>query len=773
MLKFWADISLFLQIAIVAVGVFAFSFFDPFGLLSTKKQTLEDTPVTVRSIKEIGKLITAEYYGEVLTSLQEAIIEEILENADHDSVQLRFVEERFFEALNDLHDRKSNLNIRGLNQGRKLYSFFYHEYTSVTQHPYYQTYLEFVIPRYFDGKDKSEIKFLKALYKSSNLEGELQKIKMSQADFAQIKTNEIGVRTADKKFKKSQIVVLGRGWVKAGIDFGTFNERNFKYDAERKIIQLIGMRPQILVCTINPWFIPEKQIKGFEVVLATKKARKPEYMRMVKTLSMQKLRQNALHAEILEKAKDNAEENLKSFFSLLIPDGIDDVIIYDDFFSYFDASLSSDSLSTLSMQTVDSLFFSEYHTDSAAVVASRDQLLQSNVYVHGRPYPVQRFASRYEFLQDVALTTGEISWMKSTEREINAGLTYLDTVNRYTGISKWVQLDRLDSVWFYPEQRVINSWIQDFTEKNPSAHSWWQIVSEDDEYVQYIRNQNSFIIGNIHRHMLKHKWDAFQRLTAIIGSTVEQYVIGDTTFIDKQKAIGTTNDTLNVKYIDNFPDKVFPTKNIHHWLNHEGDTILSLDDCVQLSKLMSSYYNIDAEAVQSLRHKTHLWKFSIAQDTFPVSRYSTWYGVLTGDTLKGIALDHIVSEDNTIARDDLLIKSNEFKGLGFSNQDTIWYYPSAPEVQSFKNRADSQAKWFWSGKRKKKYKRDYVNKRIASQIRELRTADFGQLLENALSNAKFLQVSDTLTVSRDQIRAGILPESLKFLQSYLPVESVP
>jgi len=65
--------GLVLQIALVVAAVLVFSYFDPFGFLSPKKKTLKNTPIQVRSIKEIGQLITAEYYGEVIASLGEVV----------------------------------------------------------------------------------------------------------------------------------------------------------------------------------------------------------------------------------------------------------------------------------------------------------------------------------------------------------------------------------------------------------------------------------------------------------------------------------------------------------------------------------------------------------------------------------------------------------------------------------------------------------------------------------------------------------------------------
>src|SRR3954469_14692057 len=64
---------------------------------------------------------------------------------------------------------------------------------------------------------------------------------------------------ADKQTLKKQIVLLGRGTVKAGYKFDNFSENNFKYSSASNTIYFIGLQPEILSCHINPWFIPEKK----------------------------------------------------------------------------------------------------------------------------------------------------------------------------------------------------------------------------------------------------------------------------------------------------------------------------------------------------------------------------------------------------------------------------------------------------------------------------------------------------------------------------------
>ena len=67
---FWGKllkaIPFLLQVILVVVVIVVFAFWDPFGIFIPTKLKLKDTPVDVQSIRDIGQLITAEYYGEVI-----------------------------------------------------------------------------------------------------------------------------------------------------------------------------------------------------------------------------------------------------------------------------------------------------------------------------------------------------------------------------------------------------------------------------------------------------------------------------------------------------------------------------------------------------------------------------------------------------------------------------------------------------------------------------------------------------------------------------------
>jgi len=82
-MSFFKNLAFLIQAAIVVAAVLLFSFFDPFGMFGSTKTKLENTTVSVESIRNIGELITAEYYGEVLSSFKEAYIEKLSAQMGH------------------------------------------------------------------------------------------------------------------------------------------------------------------------------------------------------------------------------------------------------------------------------------------------------------------------------------------------------------------------------------------------------------------------------------------------------------------------------------------------------------------------------------------------------------------------------------------------------------------------------------------------------------------------------------------------------------------
>ncbi|MEO1051995.1 MAG: DUF4230 domain-containing protein [Bacteroidota bacterium] len=448
MIKLWNSIGFFLQILLVVAAVLVFSYFDPFGFLSSKKLTLENTPVSVKSIKDMGELITAEYYGEVLSSLREVYIEQITFSTDDEfKKDMLRVNEDFQEAMTFISD---SVKLKGPGKRKKLQKYFQDNYPEIAQHYYYPDYIDNFLGKTYSWqkgaktkttKPDSEREFLKMLYDHSEL---IEELTLDSAFFANLEQEKKKEFTENKKIQKKQIVLIGRGWVKAGFKFDKFTEKNFRYIADRNKIYFIGLKPEILNADINPWFIPDKKIKGFDIILATKKVRRdPGALAQVKESCLNKLRQQAMDRDILGQAQINAQENLKSFFSLLLEEDIESVNFVNHEIDYYrDAILDDGKIMDDEVYMVDSVLSKYYpvepaQRDTARVFAFLDslalrpfELLKSNTELNA-------YSSRkFHILKDEMINIEEFKYLKSQRSK------YYPTNQNY-------QPDYLDSLWYH------------------------------------------------------------------------------------------------------------------------------------------------------------------------------------------------------------------------------------------------------------------------------------------------------------------------------------
>ena len=131
------------------------------------------------------------------------------------------------------------------------------------------------------------------------------------------------IKDAEKKIdkridKRKQLILLARGKVQAGFKFNKLDNRNVRVDTMHHRIVIVGFNPEILSCTINPWFIPELGIKGFEIIDMSGHSDEVKIFNKVKASCKDSLEMKAIQSNILEKATKNAEKNLQAFFSLIL-----------------------------------------------------------------------------------------------------------------------------------------------------------------------------------------------------------------------------------------------------------------------------------------------------------------------------------------------------------------------------------------------------------------------------------------------------------------------
>ncbi len=439
--------NLIIQIVLVVIAVLVFSYFDPFGILGSNKQRLKDTPVSVRSIKEIGKLITAEYYGEVVSSSPEYL------NNEDDSLA-----QTFEQDLKELHNDfittiKEIANTKPKIKSKNIYKIFKSDYQFVRNDVNFPLYVYYqwkwdnkpnkkfkekdFDKRISENKEKRFIRKLVLAYRNDpNALKTIQNTAILQPLFTSF--SAIATKKRDRALKKRRLVLLGRGWVKAGFDFETFDASNFEYNAGQKTVHFIGLKPEILSHTINPWFIPEEGVEGFEFLVVQKRARKdPDMLLKVKKECLNKLFHQALKRDILGKAQENAKVNLQAFFSLLMDDDIK-VVFHNSALTYTQDVILEDS----------SLNNAEFLSVDIAIKRTLDDVEIENAVERGQAFTqllnrasvnkevlgtvldsVHRFTSLiYTICQDSVLDASDSLLLANARKELSSKVSPLDSI---------------------------------------------------------------------------------------------------------------------------------------------------------------------------------------------------------------------------------------------------------------------------------------------------------------------------------------------------------
>jgi hypothetical protein len=374
-MKFTGKIALFIVEAIaIAAIVMWFVWKDPFKIFSSHQLVMVQTPLDIKNIRSIGQLVTAEYYGEVMATLPESKLSEDKSFYENSAAEL------YDTLVYSIYRTDSLIKVNKIHKPwwkkkNKFFSQYYQDLCgNLRSHIFYfplMVYLdsiyEYKLKKMGDYKNdlaKYENPVIDQIYEKISNNKELEVI-----DFATFfRTYEKYVKhPPSKNERKKEILIMGRGWVKAGINFSNINQTNFRYLKDKGIIQFYRIQPEILYHDINPWLVPKK-IHGFDFIKISGRATNPDDITSVKRECLEKLEQQATDSHIIEKAKENAEQNLKSFFSLLTGTDIKQVKfivskydVYRDMFSGSELSkaqfLSFDTLCKNDLDTLDTSWY--------------------------------------------------------------------------------------------------------------------------------------------------------------------------------------------------------------------------------------------------------------------------------------------------------------------------------------------------------------------------------------------------------------------------------
>lgn len=430
-----------LGIILVIGAVLVFSFFDPFGWFVPGPK-LKGTSILVREVKSIGELISAEYYGEAIGSYDKARLEEHLQ----DTTIIKKLADDIINDLDSLYD----LQNPSANQFRWSEGKTWRRYKKYLRDKFKNnTYYPFMVDLY--GGEKNFIK--KTIFNNnrSSLKDSEDFLKSSQ--LSSIISNQAS-DAQSRKEKRKNVVAIGRGIVRAGVDLTDIDEDDFLLYGSELLIR--SAKPEILSVEMNPWFIPERKVKGFEILKLKGKVNQEDLLFM-KTDIRNKIRRQAEVRDIVAQAKTNAEDALLSFFSLL-DDNITkvrllyeplDIIMYD---------LRKDSTSNLSPEyavyLLDYLhtYVSEYqgavNTDSVAMVVNEIKSRYIRPSFH--KLSLAKFDSIKQDTTNIALdSTSTVEVIHVSLDAIKADAYNIYALNEYYDIKPSLTLDTayLESYW--------------------------------------------------------------------------------------------------------------------------------------------------------------------------------------------------------------------------------------------------------------------------------------------------------------------------------------
>lgn len=235
---------------LIVLGLAMFRGLFGFGPLFKTQLGLSDTALRVQEIKEIGELISAEYIGEFIHSLNE-----INQEPGQDSVAFK----GFYEEVSvELRSAYSTLVADGSNNPE--------DWTRV-----YNDLRGRARSNANGLKDNGFWILLTRGFSTSRLTPthaqQLSLIKdFEWAEYYRLDANQTGLRRLMQEWKRAQLAnydlyYLCRGWVKAAYDLSAIDPDSVEV-VQDSILQIKNIDPVINVIDINPWFITPQ--KGFK-----------------------------------------------------------------------------------------------------------------------------------------------------------------------------------------------------------------------------------------------------------------------------------------------------------------------------------------------------------------------------------------------------------------------------------------------------------------------------------------------------------------------------
>lgn len=297
-LKTWTGVGILSFLLIAGISWWGWWNSWSFPDLTIEKYEYLNGPTVLEEVKEIGELVGAEYYGEVVHSLLEQQEEEDFRRlADlHEEVKLMYT--RHFNAARNLPVRRGEGEVRQ----DALRRFALRVGTLSNSAWYRNIFLKL-------GKSESEL-----------LEEIRQK---SWEDFSTRYRDELlRQRRIQRQDLQSDpvLIYLGRGDVLIGFDLKQLRTDQMIRQGDTLILK--DLDPTVISAAINPWYLAPDQdstgkgIPGFESLRQEGEV-SADMVAEVKSGAKDELIREAFRNGTPELAEASAEQTLLSFFNLL------------------------------------------------------------------------------------------------------------------------------------------------------------------------------------------------------------------------------------------------------------------------------------------------------------------------------------------------------------------------------------------------------------------------------------------------------------------------
>ncbi len=266
---------------------------------TTTRYEYVNSPTVFEEVRDIGQLVGAEYYGEVIHSWLEVQEKKDWRRLSDLYLEVKNMYSRHYRAANNLPIRREERNIR-----QDAYNRFALRSGTLSEAGWYR--------RVFLKLGIAEAQLLEEIRTTDWLE------------FAQTYAREM--KRARREYRQEilddpVLIYLGRGDVLLGYDLKTLDSSRLEWTGDTLLI--LGLNPTVISASINPWYLPPDQdsagrgIRGFEMLRESGAVTASMTDRVKKGCKEELIRQ-AYQNSAADLAEQSAERTLLQFFNLLL-----------------------------------------------------------------------------------------------------------------------------------------------------------------------------------------------------------------------------------------------------------------------------------------------------------------------------------------------------------------------------------------------------------------------------------------------------------------------